>query len=96
MSVKEISCYLTKEEISDLSFSNKEVLENIDQKKILNHYLNRAVQLGNLLKNKVDIYFKDKNDHLLRVQTTIWAVTKRDIILKKGTIIPKNRIIYID
>jgi len=90
------SCLIQKEQIHLIKFSKEDVLSSKDEKNLRVHYLNRASQLGNLLKNKVDIYFKDAENKLMRVQTTIWAVTKNSVILKKGTIIPLHRIIRID
>ena len=87
---------IEKEIIPTLQFSNTEVLENKKDKSLRSFYLKRGAQLGNLLKNKVHIYFKDSNDKLLRVNTTIWAVTNNFVILKKGITIPKNSIIFID
>jgi hypothetical protein len=90
------SCYIQKEEIKQLQFSNTEVLAAVEEKSIRKHSLNRALQLGNLLKNKVDIYFKDVEENLMRVNTTIWGVTTDAVILKQGILIPKNRIVSVD
>ena len=90
------SCIIEKETISQIKFPKEDVLQDKDKKKTRAYYLNRASQLGNLLKNKVNIYFKDAEDKLMRVNTTIWAVTKHNVILKKGTIIPRHRIVYVD
>lgn len=90
------SCIIEKETISQIKFPKEDVLQDKGKKKIRAYYLNRASQLGNLLKNKVNIYFKDAEDKLMRVNTTIWAVTKHNVVLKKGTIIPRHRIVYVD
>ena len=90
------SCYLEKEEIQQLQFSKLEVLCKKEEKTIRKNDLNRALQLGNLLKNKVNIYFKDVEENLMRVNTTIWAVTLDAVILKQGILIPRNRIVSID
>lgn len=90
------SCIIQKENISHIKFPKEDVLLNKDKKKTRAFYLNRASQLGNLLKNKVHIYFKDAENNLMRVHTTIWAVTQHNVILKKGAIIPRHRILYID
>ena len=52
--------------------------------------------LGNIVKNKVRIYFRDSLDRVIYIYTTIWGVTKNDIILKKGVTIPIKRIIQVD
>ena len=90
------SCLITKEEIQSINFSNNDVLNNKQQKSVRSYCLTRAMQLGNLLKNKVDIYFKNNEDRLMRVQTTVWAVTTDAVILKQGIRIPKNSIVSID
>jgi len=89
-------CLILKEDIYSIEFSKKDVLNDTKQKKLRHHHLNRAAQLGNLLKNKVNIYFKDKESNLMRVNTTIWAVTKDFVVLKKGTVIPLKSIMHID
>ncbi|WP_394750148.1 hypothetical protein [Spongiimicrobium salis] len=91
-----LSCIVQKEQIPSLQFSKKEVLKNPKKKALRAHYLNRAARLGNLLKNKVHIYFKDSNDKLMRVHTTIWAITTDAVILKQGVIIPRNSVVYVD
>lgn len=92
----EPSCYIQKEAISKLQFSKTEVLTDIMAKQIRNSALTRALRLGNLLKNKVNIYFKDVEDNLMRVHTTIWGLTADAVILKQGIIIPRNRVVFID
>jgi len=90
------SCIIQKEDIPQLKFSKKEALKTSKERSLRAYYLNRASKLGNLLKNKVKIYFKNHKDELLQVYTTIWAVTSDFVVLKKGITIPKNRIVYID
>ena len=87
---------IPKEQVSTLQFSKTEVLQNKKKKVLRAHYLNRAAQLGNLLKNKVNIYFKDADDKLMRVHTTIWAVTTDSVILKQGVTIPRNCVVFVD
>lgn len=91
-----LSCIIQKEQISSIKFPKNEVLEGKKNKTLRAHYLNRAAQLGNLLKNKVNIYFLDANDKLMRVHTTIWAITTEAVILKQGVTIPRNRVVYVD
>lgn len=90
------SCLITKEEIHTINFSDEDVLKNKQQKSFRAYHLHRAMQLGNLLKNKVDIYFRNNNDKLMRVQTTVWAVTTDAVVLKQGILIPKSSIVSID
>lgn len=96
MSNSSLSCIIEKEQIPSIQFSKTEVLESKKNKTLRAHYLNRAAQLGNLLKNKVNIYFMDANDKLMRVNTTIWAITTEAVVLKQGVTIPRNRVVYVD
>lgn len=90
------SCLIEKEDIPNLKFSKTEALQSKKKRSLRSHHLHRATQLGNLLKNKVHIYFKDQSDKLMRVHTTIWAVTTDFVILKQGITIPKRSILYVD
>lgn len=96
MNLNTPSCIIQKEDIPQLKFSKKETLKTSKERSLRAFYLNRASKLGNLLKNKVKIYFKNHKDELLQVHTTIWAVTSDFVILKQGITIPKHRIVYID
>lgn len=49
------------------------------------------MSIGNLEHDKVIILFQDIQG-LKKVNTTIWGVTDKEIILKKGVIIPIHRI----
>lgn len=83
---------ITKENIHELKFSSKDVLEAVDEKKLRMSDLLRASSLGNLLRNKVNIIFEDKNENLYEVDTTVWAVGDKFITLKGGIHIPINAI----
>ena len=96
MKTFEPSCYIEKETITSLDFSKTEVLRDAARKTMRKTDLNRALKLGNLLKNKVNIYFKDIEEHLMRVNTTIWAVTDDAVILKQGILIPRHRVVMVD
>ena len=47
--------------------------------------------LGNLEHTKIKIYFEDDKSRKL-VETTVWGVTDKRVILKKGVVIPINRV----
>ncbi|MDD5150524.1 MAG: hypothetical protein PHC28_08585 [Flavobacterium sp.] len=82
---------IEKESIQSLKFPNNEVLQDnfaINQRKT---DLHRAQSLGNLERSKTRIYFED-NQSKKMVETTVWAVTDKSVILKKGVGIPINRI----
>jgi hypothetical protein len=82
---------IEKENISGLKFPNVEVLD--DQEKIDERAseLKRALSLGNLEQTKIKIYFEDANSHRV-VETTVWGVTDKRVILKQGVVIPINRV----
>ncbi|MCT4697966.1 MULTISPECIES: hypothetical protein [Tenacibaculum] len=85
---------IEKEQIKFLTFSKSEVLGKKDDQ--LNRFLDlkRALALGNLEKGKVRITFVDDTG-LKMVETTIWALTEKSVILKKSTIIPLQRILGV-
>jgi len=78
---------VTKEEITDLVFPKTEVLNSIEQQEDRKSRIIRGMQLGNSRKLKVKIIFEDLSG-LKRVETTIWGITEKSVILKKGTTIP--------
>ncbi|AEV34464.1 hypothetical protein [Owenweeksia hongkongensis] len=80
-----------KEIIGELKFPQAEVL--LDKLAISERTaaLHHATSLGNLDHHKVNIYFEDA-DGVKRVNTTIWAITDKRILLKNGKSIPINRI----
>ena len=80
-----------KEDIGHLHFPNEEVLsasEAIDQRRIA---LERAVVLGNTYKGKTKIVFEDV-DSVREIETHIWGLTDKRVILKQGIVIPIHRI----
>lgn len=80
-----------KEEVSHLHFPNEEVLrtaEATDQRRVA---LEQAVVLGNTYKGKTKIVFED-NEGIKQIETHIWGLTDKRVILKQGIVIPINRI----
>jgi len=82
---------VAKEDISQLTFPKENVLINEDNRKVLKAKIDKALKLGNALKGKVKILFED-SEGMKTVETTIWGVTDKNILLKKTTIIPIRRI----
>lgn len=82
---------IEKEIIGELKFPQGEVL--LDKLAISERTaaLHHATSLGNLDHHKVNIYFEDTSG-VKRVNTTIWAITDKRILLKNGKSIPINRI----
>jgi hypothetical protein len=82
---------IEKEMIGDLRFPQLEVL--LDNEKIAERDINlkRALTLGNLERTKTRIFFEDDNSCKM-VETTVWGVTDKRIILKHGVVIPICRV----
>ena len=79
---------IEKESIESLSFKGE---INFKQHKDLMQQLNQAMRLGNGYHTKVSIYFHD-SEGTKRVETTIWAVGNKYVLLKGGIWIPIDRI----
>lgn len=82
---------IEKEKIENLRFPSEEVLTEemqIDQRRL---DLDRALSLGNLEHSKIRIYFEDDSSRKV-VETTVWGVTDKRVILKQGVVIPINRV----
>lgn len=84
-----------KETIADYIFPDEEVLKNDADKKLRQTELDRAIALGNLEHSKVKIFFADE-DGAKVVNTTIWAITDKSIVLKQNVIVPIRRIIKLE
>ncbi len=83
-----------KEQIKFLKFPKNEVL-NIKKDQVNRSIeLRRALVLGNLEHQKVKIVFADENG-FKRVETTIWGITDKSVILKQSTLIPLQRIVSV-
>lgn len=82
---------IAKEQISNLRFPAEDVLSSKEQ--IRQRYLDleKALTLGNLEHEKIKIVFEDSQG-IKMVETTVWGVTDKRIILKQGIVIPINRI----
>ncbi len=82
---------IEKEAVAQLNFPNAEVLKSKEAIKERDMELNRALTLGNLEHSKIKIYFEDDKSVKV-VDTTVWGLTDKRIILKQGLVIPINRI----
>ncbi len=86
--------HIEKEQIKFLHFPHAEVLNGKKQKRDRYRKLRRALSLGNLEHLKVKIIFAD-DEGAKEVETTIWGITDKSVILKQSTVIPVERIINI-
>jgi len=82
---------IDKEAIPGLRFPEEEILLDKDAVKLRNADLQRALSLGNLEHSKIKIYFAD-NESAKVVDTTVWGLTDKRVILKQGVVIPINRV----
>lgn len=82
---------IDKENIPGLKFPENDVLQSRDDVKARFLDLERALKLGNLEHNKIKIIFED-SEGLKQVNTTVWGVTDKRVILKQGVVIPIHRI----
>jgi hypothetical protein len=85
---------IEKESIPSLLFPSSSVERTKEDLKILVRKLRRSMMLGNVYRTKMRIQFEDK-DGLKEVRTTIWAVGDRNVVLKKGVLIPINRVVDV-
>jgi len=86
---------IEKEEVSTLYFPQKDVLDNPAEKMMRKGDIIQAMRLGNIERYKVKILFED-TESVKMVHTTIWAVTEKRIVLKRGVVIPVHRIHSIE
>ncbi len=85
---------INKEDIKFLHFPKQEVLNSKKEQHERCLTLRRAMYLGNLEHEKVGILFMD-NIGFKKVETTIWGITDKSVILKESTIIPLERILKV-
>jgi hypothetical protein len=78
---------IKKENIAKLSFPFSDVLSSMDEKHLRLEKLKAAMILGNGFKHKVKIVFRDVNLQQA-VETTLWFVSEKHIILKSGVVMP--------
>jgi hypothetical protein len=86
---------IEKENISTLKFPNEEVLNEVVAIKERTRELDNAQILGNTEHRKIKIIFQDESN-VYQVETTVWATTEKNIVLKAGVSIPINRILKVN
>ncbi|MES2238984.1 MAG: hypothetical protein V4497_01865 [Bacteroidota bacterium] len=82
---------IEKEDIASLKFPTIDVLDDDNEIKTRISEINRALSLGNLEHSKIKIFFEDSESKKI-VNTTVWAVTDKNVVLKQGVMIPIHRI----
>lgn len=86
---------IQKEIVPYLHFPKEDVLFSKEEQKIRQEKLNYATVIGNIDHAKVAILFEDMHG-LKRIETTVWATTEEDIVLKQGATIPIHRIVDVE
>jgi hypothetical protein len=82
---------IDKEDIALLKFPITDVLDDVEEIKTRISDINRALSLGNLEHSKIKIFFEDDESKKI-VDTTVWGVTDKNVMLKQGVMIPIHRI----
>lgn len=82
---------IDKEDIALLKFPTTDVLDDVNEIKTRISEINRALSLGNLEHSKIKIFFEDTESKKF-VDTTVWGVTDKNVLLKQGVMIPIHRI----
>lgn len=85
---------ITKEQLKDLKFDHAEVLTENTERDERKKRLHLAMVLGNTYKNKVKLVFKSLTG-VCSVDTTIWATTDKNVVLKGGLFIPVACILQV-
>lgn len=85
---------IDKEKVAQLAFPEEDVLSSAnDQKKRWND-LRNAHELGDLAQYKVKITFEDVEGAKV-VETTVWDLTSKDVVLKYGVTVPVHRVVRV-
>lgn len=83
---------IDKEAVGGLRFPDEDVLSSDHEAaKTRAADLQRALTLGNLERSKIKIYFEDDTSSKM-VDTTVWGLTDKRVILKQGAVIPIHRV----
>lgn len=84
-----------KEQVASYHFPLEEILKSEKEMLARKEAIERANSLGNLEHYKVKIYFADEVSKK-QIETTIWGVTDRAILLKQNVVLPIHRIIKLE
>ncbi|WMN05968.1 hypothetical protein QYS48_31130 [Marivirga arenosa] len=90
-----VSRTIDKNDLSKISFIKNDVLLDENDALIRLQKLNKALILGNLHKTSVKIEFMNAEGELLNTVGTVWAVTEKNVLLKKNYHIPIKSIVKV-
>ncbi|MEX0813508.1 MAG: hypothetical protein WD048_14915 [Chitinophagales bacterium] len=85
---------IEKEQVKELEFFKENTQRNKIERKKIHNLLYMGMLLGNSYRHKVKIIFESMDGRKM-VETTIWATTENNVILKGGTTIPVSAIVDI-
>lgn len=85
---------IDKTDVAKLKWPNEAIYSDVESMNTILIKLKVALIVGNTEKIKCKIFFKDELN-IKMVETTIWAVCEKNILLKSGIFIPIRRIIDI-
>lgn len=86
---------VSKYDINNISFINREVLSSREQIELRREELSRGLALGNLYKGSTKLRFETINGKAMETEATIWAVTEKSVLLKNHISIPINSIFEV-
>ena len=86
---------IEKEVIPQLTFPADDVLKRPYAKTMRDTDIRQAMRLGNIERMKVSIVFEN-NEGPKQVNTTIWGITKKELLLKGDIVIPLHRVRQIN
>lgn len=87
---------IDKSLICKYSFSNEDVLEDKNTRVIRRANLLKALKLGNLNKQHVQLHFISSQGIHMKSRVTVWAVTRKHVVLKASKIIPISSILSVE
>lgn len=85
---------IDKRDIRRLRFSREDILSCQKARQQRDEELKQALILGNTHKHKVKILFRDFSSWK-HVETTVWSVDEKYVILKEGVVLPKAAIFQV-
>lgn len=91
---QQIVCLVEKEIVPDLRFPATDVLSSEAERIDRQQSLMTGLSLGNGARRKVKIVFSD-TECIKQVETTIWAITEKNVVLKRGACIPIHRVMQV-
>jgi len=86
---------IPKEDIPQYHFVSFDVLENETEREQRSVDLQKAMLLGNTDHVKIKLYFQT-TEGLKEVETTVWAFTDSQVVLKSGTNVPVHSISKVE